>query len=74
MRLIRLAPSSILRPDWSTPQLLLTVRRSSAPVSSSASMSDSGTPHRPNPPTASEEPEKMSVTASEAELTVLSNV
>jgi len=68
----RLADSSMPRPHSSTPQLLLTVSSSSTLASSSASISAVGIPHRPKPPTASEEPRATSATASAALATTLS--
>src|SRR3954466_14527392 len=47
------------------------VTRSSAPCSSSASISTIGTPHSPNPPTDSVAPDGMSATASAADATIL---
>src|SRR5689334_18777303 len=72
VRRIRFADSSIPRPHSSTPQLLLTVSRSVTPASSSASISAVRIPHRPKPPTASDEPSAMSATASTALPTTLS--
>src|ERR1700761_2662863 len=56
----------------STPQLLETVSRSVTPRSATAAISASGMPHKPNPPTARDEPSVMSATASSAVATTLS--
>ena len=56
IRRSRLAISSRPRPQSSTPQLFETASRSSAPCSSSASISTDGIPHSPKPPTASVAP------------------
>src|SRR6478735_2310605 len=71
VRRIRPSLSRIPRPQSSTPQLLLTVSRSVAPRSCRASISVTGMPHSPNPPTASEAPSWMSATASAALATTL---
>lgn len=60
------------RPWSSVPQLLDTTRSASVPWAWRASMRAVGTPHRPNPPTASEAPSPMSATAWAAVGTVLS--
>src|ERR1039458_4827833 len=72
VRRIRLAPSSRPRPHPSTPQLLLTVSRSVASLARSASMRAVGMPHSPKPPTANDEPLRMSCTACSAVSTTLS--
>src|SRR6185437_4284018 len=51
---------------------LLTVSRSRQPSASKASMSLMGTPHRPNPPTARDDPSPTSNTASAGVANVLS--
>src|ERR1700754_5094003 len=64
---MRPSPNSTPRPSPSTPQLFEKTSRSVADDCATASMSLSGMPHRPNPPTASETPSVMSRTASAAE-------
>src|SRR6478735_42702 len=70
----RILPSRrrIPRPQSSTPQLLLTVSRSLVPWRCRASMSATGIPHSPKPPTARDAPSDMSATASSALATTLS--
>jgi len=63
VRRMRRAANSTPRPDPSVPQLLLTISNARAPCSSKALISTSGTPTKPNPPTASEAPFGMSATA-----------
>src|SRR6185436_15969111 len=72
IRRSRLAISSRPSPQSSTPQLFDTACRSSAPFSSTASISTVGTPHSPKPPTASVTPDSTSATASAALVTTLS--
>ena len=72
IRRSRFSISSRPRPHSSTPQLFDTASRSVTPASSSASISTDGTPHSPNPPTASLAPSGMSATASAALATTLS--
>ncbi|GAP55799.1 hypothetical protein AHiyo6_23640 [Arthrobacter sp. Hiyo6] len=72
MRRILPSLSRIPRPQSSTPQLLLTVSSSLAPRWWRASMSATGMPHNPNPPTASDAPSWISATASAALATTLS--
>src|SRR5690606_16705231 len=66
--LLRSSPS----PQPSTPQLLETTSRPPVPWSRRAVMRAMGTPTRPNPPTARDEPSVMRETASAAEAQVLS--
>src|SRR4051794_25726603 len=72
IRRSRFSISSRPRPHSSTPQLFETASRSVTPASSTASISTDGTPHSPNPPTASRAPSPMSATASAALATTLS--
>src|SRR4051794_13920186 len=72
IRRSRFSISSRPRPHWSTPQLSEPAWRSVPPASSTASISTDGTPHSPNPPTASVAPSGMSPTASAALATTLS--
>src|SRR5579875_3427340 len=72
MRLIRWSPSRMPKPQSSTPQLLDTTRRSPTPAVCRALIRVVGTPQRPNPPTASDEPAATSATASTADATTLS--
>src|SRR5215467_14467976 len=69
---MRRLSSSSPSPAPSTPQLFDTVTSSDVPCSSSASINRIGTPHNPNPPTASDAPSGMSRTAAVTEVTVLS--
>ena len=66
MRLICLVRSSWPRPQSSTPALLLTAVRFFVPLRFTASMSVSGMPQRPKPPTSSLLPSAISATASSA--------
>ena len=72
MRAIRLSFRRIPKPQSSTPQLLETASRSVTPSLWISAMSTLGTPQRPNPPTASDEPLTMPSTASAALETTLS--
>ena len=64
--------SSRPSPQPSTPQLFETTSRSSTPASSRAAINTLGIPLNPKPPTASEDPDTMSATASRALATTLS--
>ena len=67
MRLIYLLFSINPSPKLSTPQLLETTVWSLVPFSTMASMSFSGIPHSPNPPTSSLSPDSISATAAWAD-------
>src|SRR5680860_1515738 len=69
---MRWSSSSRPSPQPSTPQLLLMVSRSVVPCACRASISTSGMPQSPKPPTAREAPSGMSATASAALATTLS--
>src|SRR5699024_12453743 len=70
----RTSDLSKLKPKTSAPKLLDTMVRPSGPLVRSASMSTVGIPTSPKPPTAIEDPEAMSCTASVAELVLLSTM
>src|SRR5699024_11746853 len=71
---MRPSSSSKLKPKPSAPKLLDTMVRSFGPEARRASMSTVGMPTSPKPPTAIEDPETMSCTASVAELVLLSTM
>src|ERR1700760_2512840 len=64
---MRASPTGTPGPSQSAPHGFEKPSRSVADDCATASMSLSGMPHRPNPPTASETPSVMSRTASAAE-------
>src|ERR1700756_1656543 len=74
VRRIRLCSNNTPKPIPSTPKLFETVSRPRTPSSSPAAISAWGMPHRPNPPTASDDPSVTSATASAVVATTLSIV